>query len=146
MNVARPAEKRDPTWDPSLEPHSRYSGRQQTDSGIAAVTAPGRSKPTAELPLLLRPVAALQPKDFRGGAKPIALFSLQKTAKTARSRIAQFVAAAEAVLYSPPGKRPNGHALPSAVPAAAYLGIPAGTELIKALMRGILPAIWAEAA
>ena len=49
-------------------PHSRYSGRQQTDSGIAAVTAPGRGAPT---------------QDFRGGAKPIALFSLQKTAKTA---------------------------------------------------------------
>jgi hypothetical protein len=50
------------------------------------------------------------------------------------------------VLYSPPGKRPNAHALPSAAPAAADLGIPAGTALIKALMRGILPAISAEAA
>src|SRR5580692_2931052 len=50
------------------------------------------------------------------------------------------------VLYSPPGKRPNAHALPTAAPAAADLGIPAGAELIKALMRGILPAISAEAA
>jgi hypothetical protein len=32
------------------------------------------------------------------------------------------------------------------VPAAANLGIPAGAALIKALMRGILPAIPAEAA
>jgi hypothetical protein len=47
---------------------------------------------------------------------------------------------------SPPGKRPNFHALPSAAPAAAYLGVPAGTELIKALVRGILPAVLAEAA
>lgn len=53
---------------------------------------------------------------------------------------------AEPVLYSPPGKRPNAHAFPSAVPAAANLGIPAGGELIKALVRGILPAISAEAA
>src|SRR5207248_4736965 len=44
-------------------------GRQQTDSGIAAVTAPRRGTPT---------------QDFRGGAKPIALFSLQKTAGTAK--------------------------------------------------------------
>jgi hypothetical protein len=36
--------------------------------------------------------------------------------------------------------------LPSAVAAVAYLGIPARADLIKALMRGILPAIWAEAA
>jgi hypothetical protein len=36
--------------------------------------------------------------------------------------------------------------LPSAEPAAAYLGIPARAELIKALMCGILPAIRAEAA
>jgi hypothetical protein len=47
---------------------------------------------------------------------------------------------------SPPGKRPNAHALPSAVAAAAYLGVPAGADLIEALMRGILLAIWAEAA
>jgi hypothetical protein len=53
---------------------------------------------------------------------------------------------AEPVLYSPPGERPNAHALPSTVPAAANLGIPAGAALIKALMRGILPAIPAEAA
>jgi hypothetical protein len=32
------------------------------------------------------------------------------------------------------------------VPAKAYLGIPAGADLIKTLMGGILPAIWAEAA
>jgi hypothetical protein len=49
-------------------------------------------------------------------------------------------------LYLPPGKRPNSHALPPALPAAAYLGIPAGAELIKALMRRILPAISAKAA
>jgi hypothetical protein len=36
--------------------------------------------------------------------------------------------------------------LPAAALAAAYLGIPAGAELVKALMRGILPAIRAEAA
>src|SRR5580704_5126580 len=57
-----------PNLGRELEPHSRYSGRQQTDSGIAVVTAPGRGTPT---------------QDFRGGEKPIALFSLQKTAKTA---------------------------------------------------------------
>src|SRR6516225_1442756 len=49
-------------------------------------------------------------------------------------------------IYLPPGKRPNFHALPSAATAEAYLGIPAGAELIKALMRGILAAISAEAA
>src|SRR5438105_3822403 len=58
-----------PNLGPELEPHCRYSGRQQTDSGIAVVTAPRRGTPT---------------QDFRGGAKPIALLSLQKTAKTAR--------------------------------------------------------------
>src|SRR5580704_3592047 len=57
-----------PNLGRELEPHSRYSGRQQTDRGIAAVAAPGRGTPT---------------QDFRGGEKPIALFSLQKTAKTA---------------------------------------------------------------
>jgi hypothetical protein len=36
--------------------------------------------------------------------------------------------------------------LPPALPAPAYLGIPAGAELIKALMRSILAAISAEAA
>jgi hypothetical protein len=41
------------------------------------------SKPTAELPLLLRPRRGTPTQDFRSGAKPIALFSLQKTAKTA---------------------------------------------------------------
>jgi hypothetical protein len=48
--------------------------------------------------------------------------------------------------YSPAAKSPYFHVLPPAEPAAAYLGIPAGAELIKALMRGILPAISAEAA
>ena len=43
------------------------------------------------------------------------------------------------VSYSPPGKRPNFHALTSAAPAAGYLRIPAGAALIEALMRGILP-------
>jgi hypothetical protein len=33
-----------------------------------------------------------------------------------------------------------------ALPATAYLGIPAGAEFIKALMPGILSAIWAKAA
>src|ERR1700719_5054275 len=45
MSPGRP--KSVPNLGPELEPHSRYSGRQQTDSGIAAVT---------------RPVAALQPR------------------------------------------------------------------------------------
>src|SRR6516164_5619531 len=46
--------------------------------------------------------------------------------------------------YSPPGKRPHSHALSSAIPAAEYLGIPTDTELIKAVMRGILSAILAK--
>src|SRR5690242_4118192 len=58
-----------PNWEPELEPHCRYSGRQQADREIAVVTAPRRRAPT---------------QDFRGRAKPIALLSLQKTAKTAR--------------------------------------------------------------
>src|SRR5580700_1906582 len=66
MSPARPRSV--PNLGPELEPRSRYSVRQQTDSGIAAVTAPRRGAPT---------------QDFRGGEKPIALFSLQKTAKTA---------------------------------------------------------------
>src|SRR5580700_8161303 len=66
MSPARPRSV--PNLGPELEPRSRYSVRQQTDSGIAAVAAPRRGTPT---------------QDFRGGAKPIALFSLQKTAKTA---------------------------------------------------------------
>src|ERR1700730_4706186 len=66
MSPGRPRSA--PNLGPELEPRSRYSGRQQTDRGIAAVAAPGRGTPT---------------QDFRGGAKPIALFSLQKTAKTA---------------------------------------------------------------
>src|ERR1700730_14844907 len=66
MSPGRPRSA--PNLGPELEPRSRYSGRQQTNSGIAAVTAPGRGAPT---------------QDFRGGEKPIALFSLQKTAKTA---------------------------------------------------------------
>src|SRR5580700_8973192 len=66
MSPARPRSV--PNLGPELEPRSRYSVRQQTDSGIAAVAAPRRGTPT---------------RDFRGGAKPIALFSLQKTAKTA---------------------------------------------------------------
>ena len=45
---------------------------------------------------------------------------------------------------SPPGERPNPHALPPAISATAYLGIPAGPELIKALMPGLLSAIAAE--
>jgi hypothetical protein len=69
LNVAR-RQRSVPNLELELEPHSRYSGRQQTDSGIAAVTAPRRGAAT---------------QDFRGGAKPIALFSLQKTAKTAGS-------------------------------------------------------------
>ena len=48
--------------------------------------------------------------------------------------------------YSPAAKSPYFHVLPPAEPAATYLGIPAGAELIKALMRGILAAISAEAA
>jgi hypothetical protein len=69
MSPGRPRSA--PNLGPELEPRSRYSGRQQTDSGIAAVTAPRRGTPT---------------QDFRGGAKPIALFSLQKTAKTASAQ------------------------------------------------------------
>jgi hypothetical protein len=69
LNVAR-RQRSVPNLELELEPHSRYSGRQQTDSGIAAVTAPRRGAAT---------------QDFRGGAKPIALLSLQKTAKTAGS-------------------------------------------------------------
>src|SRR5215472_7572330 len=44
------------------------------------------------------------------------------------------------------GKRPNPHALPPAIPAMVYLGIPADAELIKAVMRGILTAICAKSA
>src|SRR5262249_14559698 len=47
---------------------------------------------------------------------------------------------------SPPGQRPNLHALPRALPATGYLGIPAGAEFIKALVHGILLAVWAKAA
>src|SRR6516164_7824841 len=48
--------------------------------------------------------------------------------------------------YSPPRKRPNHHALPCALPATAYLGIPTGAEFIKSLMHGILLAVRAKAA
>ena len=48
--------------------------------------------------------------------------------------------------HSPPGERPNLHALLSAVLAAAYLSIPTGAEFIKALMRGIRAAASTEAA
>src|ERR1700730_18742555 len=57
-----------PNLGPEIEPHSGYTRKQQTDSGIAFVPAPRRRTPT---------------QGFRGGAKPIALLSLQKTAKTA---------------------------------------------------------------
>ena len=46
---------------------------------------------------------------------------------------------------SPPGKRPNPHALIPTLPATGYLRVPAGAEFIKALMPGILFAIWAKA-
>jgi len=49
-------------------------------------------------------------------------------------------------MRSPLGKRPNLHALPPAIPAMVYLGIPADAELIKAVMRGILTAICAKSA
>jgi hypothetical protein len=52
----------------------------------------------------------------------------------------------EAWRRSPPGERPNLHALLPAVPAAADLSIPTGAEFIKAVMRGILTAVSAEAA
>jgi hypothetical protein len=44
------------------------------------------------------------------------------------------------------GERPDPHALPPAPLAVGYLRIPADAQFIKALMRGILPAIWAKAA
>ena len=47
-------------------------------------------------------------------------------------------------VYSRLGKRPNPHALSSAIPAEIHLGIPADAELIKALMRGIFTAISAK--
>lgn len=47
---------------------------------------------------------------------------------------------------SPPGEGPNLHALLPAAAAAGYLSVPTGAEFIKALMRGTLPAIWANAA
>src|SRR5260370_17126608 len=53
-------------WGLSLTHTPETAEKQQTDRGIAAVTTPGRGTPT---------------QDSRGGAKPIALFSLQKTAK-----------------------------------------------------------------
>ena len=51
----------------------------------------------------------------------------------------------EAWQRSPPGEGPNLHALLSAVPAAADLSIPTGAEFIKAVMRGFLTAVSAEA-
>src|SRR5215469_12578595 len=45
----------------------------------------------------------------------------------------------------PPGERPHPHAFSPAIPAAAYLSIPADAKLIKAVMRGIIAAISAEA-
>jgi hypothetical protein len=46
---------------------------------------------------------------------------------------------------SPPSERPHPHAFSPAIPATAYLGIPADSEFIKAVMRGILATISAEA-
>jgi hypothetical protein len=54
--------------------------------------------------------------------------------------------ASYAPFSSPPGERPHPHAFSPAIPAAAYLGIPADAKLIKAVMRGIIAAIPAEAA
>jgi hypothetical protein len=45
---------------------------------------------------------------------------------------------------SPLGKGPNPHALPAAISAAVYLGVPADTEFIKAFVRGIIIAISAK--
>jgi hypothetical protein len=45
---------------------------------------------------------------------------------------------------SPLGKGPNPHALPAAISAAVYLGIPADAEFIKAFVRGIIIAISAK--
>src|SRR5271169_318588 len=47
---------------------------------------------------------------------------------------------------SPPANRPNCHAFSPTLPATAYLGIPAGPELVRPLVRGVLAAIQAEAA
>jgi hypothetical protein len=47
---------------------------------------------------------------------------------------------------APLGKRPNPHPLVAAILATEYLGIPADTEFIKALMRGLLTAISAKSA
>jgi hypothetical protein len=44
------------------------------------------------------------------------------------------------------GERPDPHALPPAPLAVGYLCVPADAQFIKALMRGLLPAIWAKAA
>ena len=43
-------------------------------------------------------------------------------------------------------ERPDPHALPPAPLAVGYLCVPADAQFIKALMRGLLPAIWAKAA
>jgi hypothetical protein len=70
LNVGRPAEKRYPTWDLS----SSHTPDTAEDS-----------KPTAESPLLLRSVATLQPRISAAERSRSLYFSLQKTAKTARS-------------------------------------------------------------
>ena len=44
------------------------------------------------------------------------------------------------------GERPDLHALPPAPLTVRYLRVPADAQFIKALMRGIFLAIWAEAA
>jgi hypothetical protein len=43
-------------------------------------------------------------------------------------------------------ERPDPHALPPAPLAVGYLCVPADAQFIKALVRGLLPAIWAKAA
>ena len=55
------------------------------------------------------------------------------------------------LVYSPDTRgrlreRPDPHALPPAPLAVGYLCVPADAQFIKALMRGLLPAIWAKAA
>src|SRR5262252_9239199 len=49
-------------------------------------------------------------------------------------------------LRLPLSKRPNPHALPAAISAAVYLGVPADTEFIKGFVRGIIIAISAKTA
>jgi hypothetical protein len=66
LNVGRPAEKRDPTWDMS----SSHTPDTAEDS-----------KPTAESPLFTALGRDTPTQDFRGGAKPIALFFAAKNSK-----------------------------------------------------------------